>query len=65
VLHGKQQPPELYRVAYRPAHTLHARIIPTVLTPEQAERLVESLNAVGAKCWLSVVKPEKALKAHA
>jgi hypothetical protein len=62
--------PERYYVSFRRPHERHARIIPTILTPEQAERLIESLEQTGSTCWLEHVQTvetrrNKAMKAGA
>jgi hypothetical protein len=54
--------PELYYIRYRHPSAKRTHIMSTTLTPEQAERLVESLEAMGWKCWLMDAKDVKNAK---
>jgi len=51
--------PELYYIRYRHPSAKRTHIMSTTLTPEQAERLVESLEAMGWRCWLTEAKDAK------
>jgi hypothetical protein len=62
--------PERYYVSFRRATERHAHMIPIPLTPEQAERLIESLEQIGSTCWLEDAKTvenrrNKSMKAFA